>query len=674
MEGTLLYSKQTTFQATTSTLSALPDLSEYQLFHCNSQFASCSFGWWPSTSASVIANSGFWDETCLPYVPADYAGYCSQNTCAPSANYKTLGNAVPVQLGTLDEMKVHMMNYGPIFTIFNVCLDWWNWDFTKPWPGCSRDTGWNGHSVMCYGWDDNMPNGVSSTAVGAIFCKNSWGSGWGDRGFFKMAYGADGILSYGGQNWGFRWNSSKPVVRTTTRPPVITTRPPVPVVTTAPPKTPTKTPTTARAATATPLANPCNVNNGGCNANALCSWSGLGLAVSCTCKSPYTGDGYTCTLPSPCATNNGGCDPFNGICTNNNGVATCSCKTGFIGDGKTCTAAPGGIPRYVYITRADNRDVAINLAEIEVFDSNGAKIPASSLRPSMSAVYLFGPQMLIDGRYDTAYQSGLVVGYFAHTPATRSAWVQIDLGTSVQVSKVVVYNRQDCCGDRSVGLKIALLDANRQEINSLVTTQSLTTYTLTGSAPRDPCQTNNGGCDPVNGICTNNNGIASCSCKTGYTGDGKTCTLSVNTLPRYVYIGRADNRDEAINLAEIEVFDGTGAKMPSSSLKPSMSDVYYSSIFGPQMLTDGRYDTAYQLGSIVGYFAHTPATRYAWMQIELPSNTQVSKVVVYNRQDCCQARSVGLKISLLDVYRRELSSIVTSSEQPTYTLQMAGRA
>ena len=44
-----------------------------------------------------------------------------------------------------------------------------------------------------------------------------------------------------------------------------------------------------------------------------------------------------------------------------------------------------------------------------------------------------------------------------------------------------------------------------------------------GCTDIDECVTNNGGCDP-NATCTNTVGSRTCSCKTGYTGDGITCT------------------------------------------------------------------------------------------------------------------------------------------------------
>ena len=63
---------------------------------------------------------------------------------------------------------------------------------------------------MCYGYDDNMLNNVKVKSKGVIFCRNSWGSSWGNKGNFKAAYGADGMMS-GPQNpFGFIVNGVGP--------------------------------------------------------------------------------------------------------------------------------------------------------------------------------------------------------------------------------------------------------------------------------------------------------------------------------------------------------------------------------------------------------------------------------------------------------------------------------
>ena len=50
----------------------------------------------------------------------------------------------------------------------------------------------------------------------------------------------------------------------------------------------------------------------------------------------------------------------------------------------------------------------------------------------------------------------------------KPAYVIVDLGQGVLVSKVVLYNRTSCCDERIAGAKIALLDNKKKEILSQV--------------------------------------------------------------------------------------------------------------------------------------------------------------------------------------------------------------
>eukprot|EP00775_Hariotina_reticulata_P007185 gene7185-7399_t len=56
------------------------------------------------------------------------------------------------------------------------------------------------HAVFCYGWKDESASDATSNASpsgsgsGYLLCKNSWGTGWGLNGTFKIAYGAAFVL------------------------------------------------------------------------------------------------------------------------------------------------------------------------------------------------------------------------------------------------------------------------------------------------------------------------------------------------------------------------------------------------------------------------------------------------------------------------------------------------
>ena len=49
------------------------------------------------------------------------------------------------------------------------------------------------HMVLIVGWDDTA---VYTGGQGAWIVKNSWGTGWGDSGYFRIAYGSAGIGTY----------------------------------------------------------------------------------------------------------------------------------------------------------------------------------------------------------------------------------------------------------------------------------------------------------------------------------------------------------------------------------------------------------------------------------------------------------------------------------------------
>lgn len=51
----------------------------------------------------------------------------------------------------------------------------------------------------------------------------------------------------------------------------------------------------------------CNADNGGCHVFAICSQIAVDK-VNCSCKGGYHGDGYYCELSDVCLINNGYCD------------------------------------------------------------------------------------------------------------------------------------------------------------------------------------------------------------------------------------------------------------------------------------------------------------------------------------------------------------------------------
>ncbi|XP_077090778.1 stabilin-2 isoform X1 [Siphateles boraxobius] len=85
------------------------------------------------------------------------------------------------------------------------------------------------------------------------------------------------------------------------------------------------------------VANMCKYWNGGCSKDAKCSQKGE--KVSCTCFKGYSGDGFVCTPVDPCADDeNGGCHEHATCTMTGAGKRKCECKDNYIGDGTDCEA------------------------------------------------------------------------------------------------------------------------------------------------------------------------------------------------------------------------------------------------------------------------------------------------------------------------------------------------
>jgi C1A family cysteine protease len=156
------------------------DLSEAHLFYCHArqQGRLCSTGWWVPPALDAFKNIGVSDEACYPYVAGDQecTGLCTdwQNRVVKVTSW--------AELTTAAAMKEWLSSKGPLAACFTVYEDFFSYR-----NGVYKHVTGNlagGHCVCCVGYDD---------AAGCWICKNSWGTGWGDGGFFRIAYGDSGI-------------------------------------------------------------------------------------------------------------------------------------------------------------------------------------------------------------------------------------------------------------------------------------------------------------------------------------------------------------------------------------------------------------------------------------------------------------------------------------------------
>ena len=152
------------------------NLSEQVLVSCSGA-GSCSGGYIGSAS-QYISNTGLPPEACFPYSATNNS--CS-NACADyqATTERTYGwHWVTTTSPNADAIKAALSAYGPLVTTMDVYSDFFYYK-TGVYSHVSG-TLQGGHAILIVGYDD---------AGGYFVAKNSWGTGWGEAGYFKIAYG-----------------------------------------------------------------------------------------------------------------------------------------------------------------------------------------------------------------------------------------------------------------------------------------------------------------------------------------------------------------------------------------------------------------------------------------------------------------------------------------------------
>jgi C1A family cysteine protease len=173
------------------------DLSEAHLFYVYGRAAgaTCGTGWWPDQAYNACRDSGVTFEDYYPYTAGDQDG----NSLINPDWGNRLAKVTMWQMLTNNpaSMKQYINTYGAI----SACLDVYQ-DFFSYGSGVYRHlTGdyAGGHCVALIGYSDIDQCWIA---------KNSWGPGWGDGGFLRIAYGECRIEAYqvcGAQGVNLRW-------------------------------------------------------------------------------------------------------------------------------------------------------------------------------------------------------------------------------------------------------------------------------------------------------------------------------------------------------------------------------------------------------------------------------------------------------------------------------------
>jgi C1A family cysteine protease len=166
------------------------DLSEQVLISCGSSggevAGSCSGGY-ISYASNYIRDTGLPLETCYPYTGGD--GSCG-SACSSyqTSTYQILSwGYVTATSPTVSAIRDALVSYGPLVTTMDVYEDFYS--YTSGVYSYATGGHEGGHAVLIVGYSD----------TGQYFIvKNSWGAGWGEAGYFKIAYSELGtVVNFG---------------------------------------------------------------------------------------------------------------------------------------------------------------------------------------------------------------------------------------------------------------------------------------------------------------------------------------------------------------------------------------------------------------------------------------------------------------------------------------------
>ena len=159
----------------------LLNLSEADLHFCSSHGANCQ-GWWGHHALTAVQHRGIPDEAYFPYEKAFEHGTEPQCFVGQDREDRVVKVTDFYPLYDHTARRNHLTNVGPLYMSFDVYDDFFSYQ-SGVYHHVSGDLS-GGHAVMVVGYSEDDQ---------AWICKNSWGAGWGEAGFFKIGYFECGI-------------------------------------------------------------------------------------------------------------------------------------------------------------------------------------------------------------------------------------------------------------------------------------------------------------------------------------------------------------------------------------------------------------------------------------------------------------------------------------------------
>jgi hypothetical protein len=207
-----------------------------------------------------------------------------------------------------------------------------------------------------------------------------------------------------------------------------------------------------------------------------------------------------------------------------------------------------------------------------------------------------GAALAVDGNTDGTFADGSVTA----TNLETNPWWGVDLGTSVTINSIVIWNRTDCCQDRLADYWVFVSD--------------------TPFGPTDTPSTLEGRAGTWSSHQT--------------TWPNPSVTMAVGAEGRYVRVQLTGTN--YLSLAEVQVMGipiaSSGSNLALGKLATQSSS--YSTVSGAALAIDGNTDGTFADGSVTATNLETSA----WWGVDLGTSVTINSIVIWNRTDCCQDR------------------------------------
>jgi hypothetical protein len=168
------------------------NLSEQQLLSCSGA-GTCVAGGYSDQAFSYVQYVGLASEACFPYADAD--GVPCSNMCGNPTYWKISSwSWLPgsfTEIYPLD-IEIGLLAYGPLADSLEAYsdLDYYTSGIYFPTPGAIDE---GGHSTVIVGFGFAAPPPALNSGSDSVLYlseKNSWGTSWGENGFFQIFSGA----------------------------------------------------------------------------------------------------------------------------------------------------------------------------------------------------------------------------------------------------------------------------------------------------------------------------------------------------------------------------------------------------------------------------------------------------------------------------------------------------